>query len=42
MKINSVSEYLFVCGGYSGFKSEWGFGLTQANKSGFLAFGPRR
>jgi hypothetical protein len=21
-KINSVSEYLYVCGGYSGFKSE--------------------
>jgi len=29
-EINSVSEYLFVCGGYSGFKS------------GLLAFGPRR
>jgi hypothetical protein len=41
-EINSISEYLFESGGYSGFKSEGGFGLTQTNKCGFLLFGPRR
>jgi hypothetical protein len=41
-EMNSISEYIFESGGYSGFKSERGFGLTQTNKSGLLLFGPTR
>jgi hypothetical protein len=40
-EIKSTSEYLCEPGGHSGFKSEWGFNLTQANLSGFLPFGLR-
>ena len=40
-EMNSTSEYLCEPGGHSGFKSEWGFNLTQAYLSGFLPFGPR-
>jgi hypothetical protein len=40
-EMNSTSEYLCKPGGYSGFKSEWGFNLTQTHLSGFLPFGPR-
>jgi hypothetical protein len=38
-EINSTSEYFCETGGYSGFKSELGFNLTQTYVSGFLFLG---
>jgi len=40
-EMNSISEYCCEPRGHSGFKSEWGFNLTQTYTSGFLPFGPR-
>jgi len=40
-EMNSISEYRCEAGSHSGFKSEWGFNLTQIYISGFLPFGPR-
>jgi hypothetical protein len=34
--MNNISEYLFESGGYSGFKSEGGFGLRQINLGSFI------
>jgi len=41
-EMNSISEYLFESGGYSGFKSERGYGLTQTYISGFFLSAHRR